>query len=376
MRVVIVSKTFVAATAQRQLEWIACQPGIDLTLVTPPFWRSDDGRILPFASRFGDGYHVRRTPVLFNGRYHLYVYRGLRAALRELRPNLIHIDEEPYNPAAFQAQWYARRMGVPVVLVAWQNLHRHYPPPFAWMERFAYRHASAIIAGSVDAGEVLRRKGYSGLLVTFSLHGVAPELYRPMPREADDSADDQFVIGYLGRLVAYKGTGLLIEALRQLPERFRLRLIGGGPDASALRRLAAHEGVAGRVEFVAALATESVPEALARLDALVVPSLTRPNWKEQFGRVLIEAMACGVPVIGSDSGEIPHVVGDAGIIVPEGDVAALRAALLQLSGDAALRQRFARAGRARVMEQYTQERVAQNIVAVYQQALSASEARQ
>ncbi len=94
---------------------------------------------------------------------------------------------------------------------------------------------------------------------------------------------------------------------------------------------------------------DDVPRALAEIDTLAAPSLTQPHWKEQFGRVLIEAMACGVPVVGSDSGEIPQVVGDAGLIVPEGDVAALRAALLHLAEDSSLCERLAHAGRARVL---------------------------
>ena len=67
-----------------------------------------------------------------------------------------------------------------------------------------------------------------------------------------------------------------------------------------------------------------VPAVLRALDVLVLPSLTTPSWKEQFGRVLQEAMACAIPVVGSDSGEIPHVIGDAGLVTPEGDAAALR----------------------------------------------------
>jgi glycosyltransferase involved in cell wall biosynthesis len=103
---------------------------------------------------------------------------------------------------------------------------------------------------------------------------------------------------------------------------------------------------------------------------LVVPSRTRPNWKEQFGRVLVEAMACGVVVVGSDSGEIPHVVGEAGLIFPEGDVAALRERLVRLSGDAQLRAELAQSGRQRVLAKYTQAQVAAATFQVYQEMLT------
>jgi glycosyltransferase involved in cell wall biosynthesis len=114
-----------------------------------------------------------------------------------------------------------------------------------------------------------------------------------------------------------------------------------------------------------------MPARPRALDALVLPSLTRPNWKEQFGRVLVEAMACGVPVVGSDSGEIPHVVGEAGLIFPEGDVEALRDRLARLAADARFRADLAARGRARVLAHYTQARIAEATCAVYQHLLAA-----
>ncbi len=114
-----------------------------------------------------------------------------------------------------------------------------------------------------------------------------------------------------------------------------------------------------------------MPLRLGELDVLVLPSLTRPNWKEQFGRVLIEAMACGVPVIGSSSGEIPYVIGDAGLIAAEGNVAALRASLQRLAGDRALRTELAARGRRRVLERFTHEHVARQTMTVYREILSA-----
>jgi glycosyltransferase involved in cell wall biosynthesis len=113
-----------------------------------------------------------------------------------------------------------------------------------------------------------------------------------------------------------------------------------------------------------------MPRLLNELDVLVLPSLTQPNWKEQFGRVLIEAMACEVAVVGSSCGEIPHLIGDAGWVFPEGDVDALREALLQLIGDEPSRAELGRRGRDRVFKHYTQERVAMATHAAYQQCLT------
>ncbi len=113
-----------------------------------------------------------------------------------------------------------------------------------------------------------------------------------------------------------------------------------------------------------------MPAYLGQLDVLVVPSRTLPNWKEQFGRILIEAMSCEVAVIGSNSGEIPNVIGSAGLVFPEDNVNALRKHLFTLQQDPELLTKLRQAGRQRVLDHYTQEQIAAKTVAVYRKMLA------
>jgi glycosyltransferase involved in cell wall biosynthesis len=175
------------------------------------------------------------------------------------------------------------------------------------------------------------------------------------------------VIGFAGRLVVAKGILILLEALARLGGDWELRIAGVGEAQAQALALATRLGVADRVVFLGQQPSTAMPELLRSFDLLIVPSLTTTRWKEQFGRLLVEAMACGVPVIGSDSGEIPHVIGDAGIVVPEGDVEALRGAIARLRDDAQERAELIRAGRARVLDLFTQEAVAHRTYAVYQE---------
>jgi glycosyltransferase involved in cell wall biosynthesis len=117
------------------------------------------------------------------------------------------------------------------------------------------------------------------------------------------------------------------------------------------------------------VASLEAPRWLAALDCLVLPSRTTAHWKEQFGRVLIEAMACGVPVVGSSSGAIPTVIGDAGRVFPEGDFAALGRELTALSLDGALRSELGGRGRAWVLASYSQGRIVAETVAFYRKLL-------
>jgi glycosyltransferase involved in cell wall biosynthesis len=130
----------------------------------------------------------------------------------------------------------------------------------------------------------------------------------------------------------------------------RLLLVGGGAMEGELRSWAAGCGDGARV--VTGVTHDRVPAYLGAMDLLAAPSLTTARWREQFGRMLVEAMACGVPVVGSDSGEIPHVIGDAGVVVPEGDVDLLRTAMAGLSADAPRRAELAARGLDRARTEF------------------------
>ena len=121
--------------------------------------------------------------------------------------------------------------------------------------------------------------------------------------------------------------------------------VGGGPLEGYLRDWGRHFG--DRVRVVTGVEHDRVPAHLNAMDVLCAPSQTTARWREVFGRMAIEAFACGVPVIGSDSGEIPRVVADAGVIVREGDVEDLSRAIERFLNDPALRREYAGRGIAR-----------------------------
>jgi glycosyltransferase involved in cell wall biosynthesis len=196
--------------------------------------------------------------------------------------------------------------------------------------------------------------------------GVDTDTYRPTANEAR-KRPPQFRMGYVGRLVEEKGIDLLLRAAAELEGEWRLSILGDGPHKSPLKALAEGLGLVDHVTFQASIPSAEMPAHYKQLDALILPSRTRSNWKEQFGRVLIEAMACGVPVVGSSSGEIPHVIGEAGLIFPENDTDALTVHLGALMGNPGLRQALAQKGRERVLRHYTQKEVARATREVYLQ---------
>ena len=363
MRVLMLSKACVVGIYQPKLEAMA-RRGIDLKVLAPPSWKDERGeQVLERAHTAG--YQLQSIPIRFNGNFHFHHYPTLGRELRAYGPQIVHIDEEPYNLATWQALYQARRLGAKALFFSWQNIRRAYPPPFSWGESWVYRKADYALAGTDDAAEVLRAKGYAGPLSTIPQFGADEALFQP----ASSRPDRPFTVGYIGRVVAAKGVDLLLRALGGLDGEWRLRVVGGGPALGAMRALAGALGIADRVDFVGQLPSRALPAQYQAIDVLVLPSLTRDNWKEQFGRVLVEAMASGVAVVGSDSGAIPGVIGDAGLIVPEGDIPALNRAIRDLKERAAWRSELTGRGRARFLSTFTNDSIARETVEVYRKLL-------
>lgn len=361
----MLSKALVVGVYQRKLEELARIPGVDLVAIVPPHWHEERVGVQRLERLHTAGYRLFEEPMKFNGHHHIHFYPRLGRHIRRFRPDVVHVDEEPYNLVTFQATMLARFSRARVIFFTWQNLDRRYPPPFNLFEMINYRLASAAVAGNEEAATVLRRKGYRRKLEVIPQFGVDPEFYQPQLTTPHDVP----VIGYVGRLVKEKGVDDLISAFARMHTRAELQIVGNGSERTRLELQASYLGVRDRVIFRGAIAPISMPETYSLFDVLVVPSRTQSNWKEQFGRVIVEAMSCEVPVIGSDSGEIPNVIGDGGIVYAEGDVDALARHLDDLVADDDQRVTLGRIARDRVLAEFTQARIARRYYDVYRSTL-------
>jgi glycosyltransferase involved in cell wall biosynthesis len=267
----------------------------------------------------------------------------------------VHCWEEPYVAAAAQvARWTPR--GTPLVFATFQNIAKSYPPPFNWIERCAMARADGVVAFGHTVMEVLQQRGFTRVPARVIPPGVdvshfTPDLdARAAVRRELGWQDDVPVVGFLGRLVREKGISLLTGVLDRLTAPWRALFVGSGPLEADLQAWARR--YPGRAVLQPAVGHDQVARYLNAMDVLAAPSQTTGTWREQFGRMLIEAFACGVPVVASDSGEIPHVVGDAGMVVGEHDADAWRRALEHLLTDPARRHDLSQRGRRRAADVY------------------------
>ncbi len=322
--------------------------GWEVTIVLPSRWKHSysGGPVAPRALAGMEG-SLRPTRVVLAGRpqRHLYLAR-CGAICRAVDPDVAFLEAEPFALAAYQWGRALWRRGIPFGVQCYENIDRPLPAPVRGLRSRVLERAAFVAARSASAEQLARRWGARGRVA------LAPPAVPIWSQEPAPAAARPFTVGYAGRLVESKGLRDLLAAVRTLSAPVELLLIGNGE----LRGELEGQPVPGsQVRVIDGLTHATMPSGYAQLDVLALPSHTTPTWKEQFGRVIVEALSCGVPVVGSDSGEIPWLIGltGGGLVFGEGDVAALAAALQRLRAQPELRAQLARTGREAVQRMFT-----------------------
>ena len=357
-RLLTVGHSYVVALNRRLAHELACagRHQWEVTVAAPMFVHGDL-RPIPLEKSPGEACKLVPVPVYLTRLAHVMFYGRTMRRLCAEPWDLIHCWEEPYVYAATQLARWTRP--APLVFYSFQNLSKRYPPPFNSFERYSMRRAAGWLAAGFRVERALEtRIGYAGKPHQILPLGVDIKFYRPDPasgvavrRSLGWVAGGPAVFGYLGRFIPEKGLRILMSALDAQQVSWRALFVGGGRLEVELRAWASKYSD-GRVKIATGIPHHAVPGYLNAMDVLAAPSQTTRRWKEQFGRMLIEAMACGVPVIGSDSGEIPFVIADAGEIVPEADIAAWARALAVIAESPTRRAELGAAGRHRAESLY------------------------
>jgi glycosyltransferase involved in cell wall biosynthesis len=369
LRLLVVSHPCVVPGNQDLFGRVAETTGWQVEIFVPRVWRSEYGRTRASRSPAFHG-RLRPLPVIGSGNIPLHLYTApLGRLIAAISPAAVYVHHEPYALATAQVRYAVDRAHPSAAFgfYAAQNLPKRYPRPIRRWEQRAFNRADFALPVSDEVAGVLRRKGYRGPLRVLPL-GV--DTRRLRPAQGDRRAP--FTVGYVGRLADEKGVDVLLRALSKSGDGGPHALIAGdGPAASELRALARRLGLGGRVDWTGYVDHGSVADVYRRLDLLVVPSLTVPSWKEQFGRVVIEALACEVPVVASDSGELPQLIAQTGggWSFPEGDPEALARTIAEALATPGERRRRASAGREVVLQRYDLDALASSFAETVEEAV-------
>ncbi|NLB34482.1 MAG: glycosyltransferase family 4 protein [Elusimicrobia bacterium] len=350
----------------------------DVRVLTPEYWIEHwkkekvylEGKLL------GDK-HITGKPY-FTGNLHFAFFSGiLKKVIKDFKPDLIDLEDEPFNFGSYQILRAAKYSNKPtkVVLHASQNIFRPYPPPFNFIERKSLKKADLILARTQTARDVLEKKGRDWG-VPILPHGIDTTYFKPsdsiVKRDLPALKGADLVIGYVGALTEQKGLNYLIDAFSRIKtsEKLKMLIVGDGPVREKLEEQVREKNLNDKVVFTGAVNHSELTGYYNSMDVFVLPSITLGGQSERFGRVLLEAMSCGVPVIAADSGEIASVVSDAGLLVKEADSEDLREKLERLIEDSSLREEYALRGREHVDANYSWKKLAEKTYALYQKITS------
>lgn len=367
LRVLFVSHAYVVGVNQGKLKAIADTGEVEVALLAPSNWKAEEwNRTIELETPFPE-IKTYSAPVWFTGRVGAHVYNPVKIlqVIRDFKPDVIQVEEEIFSLCALEVAFWAKLLQKPMVVFGWENQLRSLSVFRRWVRDFVMGVTNLYLAGNQDGAEVMQQWNFAGELEIMPQMGVDTDLFSPSKR----TQQEKFTIGFLGRLAPEKGLDILFTAVSQLKQQgldFQVALCGSGESEADLRQQAATQLIADDVIWRGAVRHEVAPIELGKFDVLVLPSRSVATWKEQFGHVIIEAMAMGIPVIGSSCGEIPHVIADENLVFPEGNPVALAEILNRIICDRNWRSQMGNYGIERVNNFYSHQRIAQRLLTQWQ----------
>lgn len=285
----------------------------------------------------------------------------------------LQIDVLHGNPGTY-ARVAAYIAGVPVIISSLHNMYPNLNKIILNMNRLLGKITDRFVAVSDAVGRYTSKIEWIGSKKLEKIYnGINMESFTNLPEKAKTRKELGFtynvsLVATVGRLTDQKGVDIFIRSCMEISrqyKRVRFIIVGEGPCRKDLENLVEDLGMEEEIEFWGA--RHDIPKILSALDIMVVPS----RWAG-FELTLAEAMAAGVPVVASKVGPIPEVIadGETGILVPAEDPKALADAVIQLLGDSSLRKRMGEAGKKRVLEKFTVQKMVSQYEALYERLVA------
>ncbi len=381
MKVLMVSHTSLLQGAYQELcVELAKYEDIELKVLVPEYWKELwSKRRVKLEKAYDPHYEIIVSSLFFEGNGHLSCFRNqVSQTIKRFKPDILDVEREPWSLGLFQMEALTRLFNgssTKIIFRSSQNLMKVYPPPFCFIEKATFRLADRAVLRSQEAYNVLAKRGFKKPMYILP-HGVDTNKFSSGEtdiRQRLNLSKDDFLVGYVGALTKQKGLSNLLEAISTLPQNVKGIIIGDGPIKEELQTLTEELGITDRIFLTGTIPHNQLTGYMRGFDVFVLPSITLPGLKEKFGRVLIEAMACQIPVIGSSSGAIPDVIGDSGLVFPEGDSSSLAHNINRLLTNPELAQTLAKAGRELAVAEYSWKSLAAKTRAIYKEALGESE---
>jgi glycosyltransferase involved in cell wall biosynthesis len=278
----------------------------------------------------------------------------------------------------FPFTYEAVKTKIPTIVTEWETIPFNAEvPPFAKMKKYNREHVKHFVAVTEKAKKALVTEGVSPDRISVIPAGIDCEKFKPAPKNEDIAKQfgflkDTLTILYVARLVPEKGIFDLLNAFSMLKKNFRnvfLLVVGSGTQQikEQIAEIILDLKIGSQVKFIGGIKYSFMPNIHNLAEIFCLPSVATKVWEEQFGYALVEAMACGKPVVSTSTGSIPEIVKDGatGILVKQNDPDALRDALEELVLDAKKRKTLGMNGREWVLQRFEANKIAKQLADIY-----------
>lgn len=382
MKPVIVGHSYLAEENRKKLVAISKKLESDITVISPG--DVDDGLFQYGPSKRtieGPGYEIRLVDTIPGNGTASSILRRVKRIVASVDPDIVALESGPYAVPTFQMAMnkILRRIRRPVVGFVRQPILTS-TFPGKRVKKLLGRFTLQMLDGVQIASKKARIKVYEKLVHKDSVPsdvvypiGVDPELF-----SHGDAADspffsdtDSFVVGYCGRIVERKGLSDLVRSIEDIQGEIErgvvLSLLGDGDNREMIERLGENLGV--DIQMHSTVPHSEVADFMRTLDVFALPSRITENWVEHDAHSAVEAMACGIPVVGSTSGVIPEIIDNIGITFEAGNVQDLSNSLYEVLSSEIIRDEMGRTGVESVHANYNHDQIASETICLWRRVI-------
>ena len=371
MKLMVLSHALIQREAQARWRKLVKSGTHQVRLVVPKRWVVNwfgVEQILEGCDEEIDGLAVKTLSTTSESNLSYYFFRRLGRELREFDADVIFPTHESNQTIQMVLwRWFFSRRSRLVFFT--MSEHKRLAPPVSLHPRhllgYCWRKiAWGLLCHGSDAAvchyprikEQMRREGYNRPILIQTQIGVDEDLFRPDIRDREGMRTklglNGFVVGFVGRITLEKGILDIAEAIGHLPTDTVLFVVGDGPDRDRLKNMALKSGWEKRLHLTGVVSPSEVAAYMRAMDCFVLGSRTTEGWVDTFPNVVAQAMATGLPVVGSNSGAIPFMLGDRGLLFQEGSVDEIVDHLTNLRIDGTLRLRMGESLRERALSEF------------------------
>ena len=389
IKIAIISHALVSEINQNRWKRLAEDNKYEVHLLIPKYWESywfgkDEKEVYEPKEIHNGNFHVHPIKTTNITNWSKYLFISLDAKFREIKPDIIYIIHEEsilihhqiylykkiFAPHAKIIFFSMNAMGIPyqkqknpfkkiILKLMWENIKRN---------------TEAALVHYPGCLESLRSGNYNKPIYLQTQIGVDEKLFKPDNNIRKQyrkklGFENKFVIGYTGRLTADKGVDDLISILPLDDIDWALLLVGNGDMREEIKKQAKRQGWEDRVHITGYVDQAEVPKYMNTMDCFVLGSKTTPHWIDTFPLVTVQAQACGVPVIASDSASLPWQLAGSALFFHEGNRKELKEKVLMYAHNPSLRDEYAQRGRERSLKNFCHEGMTENFKKIISQII-------